>query len=283
VVTQQRQYRRTPSPRTALIFAALAVGPNQIGIQRQQTSRQLHFVQMPAPSRSNLSLLPQLQGGLQKQAGASQQRLTSALVLDSVTVGAGARKLPSDLLQAGDFRLGATYFPLPDAADFDVGFAFRRTPVTSRQFHGVYPAGTDTLVDAALSFDEATDTAGSGQVVGVDQGGIRPSCEENQTGLQLQAGKHVWSQQVRSPVPAQFPLNVLTVNGLGNTDPLDLGPVGSQSNILLQRSAGSWCVPSPMPVDQSDPFERRRLLLPAGILIAIVFLFWLTRGLRMPT
>jgi hypothetical protein len=282
VVTQQRQYSRR-SPRTALIFAAFAGGPNQVGIQEHEAPRQLHLVQMLAPSRGNLSLLPQLQGGPQNQAGASQRRLTSALVLDSVAVGAGVRKLPSDLLHAGDFRLGATYFPLPDAADLDVGFAFRRTPITSRQFHGVYPAGTDALVDAALSFYEATDTAGSGPVVGVDQGGIRPSCQENQTALQLQTGQQVWTQQVRSPVPAQFPLNVLTVNGLGNTDPLDLGPVGSQSNILPQRLAGSWCVPSPVPVDQSDPFERRRLWLPAGILIAIAFVFWLSRGFRMPT
>jgi hypothetical protein len=282
VVIQRRQYGRMP-PCTALIFATFAVVPNQLGIYRQQAPRQLHFVQMLAPSTNNLSLLSQLQGGLQSQAGASQQRLNNALVFDSVTLGVGARKLPSDLLRGGDFRLGATYFPLPDATDLDVGFTFRRTPVTSLPLHGAYPAGTDTLVDAALSFDEATDTAALGRAVEVDQGGIRPSCQENQTALQLQADKHVWTQQARSPVPAQFPLNVLTVNGLGNPDPLDLGPVGSQSNILPQGPAGSWCVPAPGPMDQSDPFESRRLLLPTGILIAIVFVFWLTRGLRMPT
>ena len=113
--------------------------------------------------------------------------------------------------------------------------------------------------------------------------GIQPVCNDDRLEKQLQAGGQFWNRQAVSGMPAQFRPGLFTGpitigNPLGG-----LGPGGNPTNLPRAGQAGSWCRPGPAPFSESSPLEDRVLWIGVGILLLGVLVFWLSRGMRMPT
>ena len=88
-----------------------------------------------------------------------------------------------------------------------------------------------------------------------------------------------------SAAPVQFPPGVFTGSTLEVANPLGdptSGPTGDRSNLPPPGPAGAWCRPLPVPFAQSDPLASRTLWIWVGVLLVMVFVFWLSRGWKMP-
>jgi hypothetical protein len=116
-------------------------------------------------------------------------------------------------------------------------------------------------------------------------GGIHAVCGEDQTAMRLQAGGKFWTAQAMSAAPVQFPPGVFTGSTLEIANPLGdpaSGPSGGRSNLPPPGPAGAWCRPLPVPFVQSGPLASRNLWIWVAVLLAMVFVFWLSRGWKMP-
>lgn len=112
--------------------------------------------------------------------------------------------------------------------------------------------------------------------------GIMPSCNESAEASELQAGGEYWNGQAVSTSPVQFPKGVIT--GGDTRNPLGgLGLSGNPTNLPRPGPAGSWCRPAPVPFFESSPLESHIFWIAAAILIVGVVVFWLSRGIKMPT
>ena len=153
--------------------------------------------------------------------------------------------------------------------------------------------GSDRAV-TALHY--GTVSAGA-EVFGVGEGGVLPApsraapggihavCGDDQTAMRLQAGGKFWTAQAISATPVQFPPGVFTGSTLEIANPPGdptSGPGGDRSNLPSLGPAGAWCRPLPVPFAQSGPLASRTLWIWVMVLLVTVFVFWLSRGWKMP-
>jgi len=116
-------------------------------------------------------------------------------------------------------------------------------------------------------------------------GGIQPVCGgDDQLPVRPPAGGNFWTSQGMSASPVQFPPGVFTgsvKNVLG--DPI-FGPAGHPTNVRSPNTAaGGWCRPLPVPLWERSPLASRSFWIPISILAVGVVVFWLSRGVKMPT
>jgi hypothetical protein len=155
-------------------------------------------------------------------------------------------------------------------------------PAVTALLNGTLPAGAEEFGVGGAPPKPTTS--------GVAPEGIQGVCGDDQTATRLQAGGEFWIAQAASGAPVQFPPGVSTASSLGNafspsgnpTDPT-LGPSGDRSNLPAPGPAGAWCRPLPVPFALSSPLASRAVLIPVVVLLVGVIVFWLSRGVKMPT
>jgi hypothetical protein len=108
-----------------------------------------------------------------------------------------------------------------------------------------------------------------------------PSCTDSAEASELQASGKYWNGHAVSASPVQLPKDAFTGGDQGN--PLGLGPSGNPSNIPGPGPAGSWCRPTLVPFSESSPLESHVFWIVAAVLIVGFVVFWLSRGIKMPT
>ena len=175
-------------------------------------------------------------------------------------------------------------------ADRAWSFAFGWSAVGPMpQTQGSDPAVTALLYGTVFASAEQYGVGGGGPpptVRGAAPGsGIHPVCIDDETAMRLQAGGKFWTAQAMSGAPVQFPLGVFSGSALDVANPLGdptIGPSGDRSNLLPPGLAGAWCRPLPVPFAQSSPLASRTLWVWIVALLVMVFVFWLSRGWKMP-
>ena len=116
--------------------------------------------------------------------------------------------------------------------------------------------------------------------------GDQPVCGDELLVTKLQTGGEFWTTQAVSAAPAQFPAGVFTGITLENANPPGdptQGPSGDPSNLVPAGPAGGWCRPPSLPFDQNNPLVSPALWIPAGVLLVGFVVFWLSRGIKIPS
>jgi hypothetical protein len=117
-------------------------------------------------------------------------------------------------------------------------------------------------------------------------GGVQPVCIDDQLAKQLHASGAIWNGEGPDASPVSFPPHVFAgtkskaVNALG--DPT-VGASGDRSNLVKLGPAGAWCRPAPTPFWQTGPLSSRLFWFPIIVLLVSLIVFWLSRGVKMPT
>jgi hypothetical protein len=100
--------------------------------------------------------------------------------------------------------------------------------------------------------------------------GAQAACEE--LALQLQSAGKYWNGQTISGMPGLLSANSVAVSAGGNS-----------SNLSPEGRAGAWCRPAPVPFAESSPLASRAFWQPFAVLLFGVVVFWLSRGIRLPS
>jgi hypothetical protein len=112
-------------------------------------------------------------------------------------------------------------------------------------------------------------------------GGVHAICSDDELERRLQTGGGFWNAQ-RGAAPIQFPPGVFSGGELGN--PLgNLGPQGNPSNLRRPGPAGGWCRPPTVPFSETSPLASHTFWIPTTIVFVAVLVFWLSRGIKMPS
>jgi hypothetical protein len=115
-----------------------------------------------------------------------------------------------------------------------------------------------------------------------EAGKISPACADDETAKALQAGGKFWGPQTVSAPLARFPGGVISGFNIGN--PLgDLGPTGNPTNLSATGPAGSWCRPGLRSFYLTSPLEEPFVWIVFGFLTTGALVFFLSRGVRLPT
>ena len=110
--------------------------------------------------------------------------------------------------------------------------------------------------------------------------GLASACRD-QSLKDVQTGDNILGPQGNDILPAAFPRGISS--GVSPRDPLgDLGPRGNPLNLASIGIAGEWCRPGPTPFDETSPLEDMLVWISAGLFITSVFVFYCSRGFRLP-
>jgi len=156
------------------------------------------------------------------------------------------------------------------------------------QAHGSDRAVTALLYETVSSGADEFGAGGDGALPAISRaapGGIHAVCGDDQTAIRLQAGGKFWTGHAMSAAPVKFPPGVFTGSTLEIANPPGdptSGPSGDRSNLPSLGPAGAWCRPLPVPFAQSGPLASRTLWIWVMVLLVTVFVFWLSRGWKMP-
>jgi hypothetical protein len=260
-------YRRS-LPRTAVLLAAVAALPSQSGSTSLLSSQ----------SRDQASTAP-------RAGGAGRRSIATMPVPTPSFLSPVLREHALAPTTYGNFAL-----PIgsPDPAWFafewnTVGL-WETDPSLTASIHATISAETEEIdLGGPVSHGRGGPVSHSRTAA---RGGIHPICDENQLPKRLQAGMEFWDAQARSIAPVQLPSGIFAASSLLNAnflgDPIS-GPSGERSNLPSPGPAGAWCRPGPVPFFESSPLARRVLWMPVIVILAIFVLFWLSRGMKMPT
>jgi len=117
-------------------------------------------------------------------------------------------------------------------------------------------------------------------------GGLQPVCSDDQLAKQLHDSGAVWNGEGADASPVSFPPRVFAGSKINSANALGdptLGPSGDRSNLVKLGPAGAWCRPAPTPFSQTSPLTSRLFWIPIIVLFVSFVVFWLSRGLKMPT
>jgi hypothetical protein len=189
--------------------------------------------------------------------------------------------------------------------------AFGTTPI------GTMPPtdGSDSTTGASISETISANAPGFGIGVGgvaptgteTPGSGVRATCQDNEEATRLQAGGKFFTASAVNAGPVQFPPGVFTGMALRSanflSDPMldpsgtgsdvpgasiypsdpTLSPTGDRTNVPPPGAAGAWCRPAPVPFSESSPLENRVLWIIGAIMLGGLAVFWLSRGLKLPS
>jgi hypothetical protein len=182
-----------------------------------------------------------------------------------------------------------SFAPPIGSADRAWSFAFGWSAVGPMpQTQGSDPAVTALLYGTVSAAAEEFGVGGGGALPALSRaalGGVHAVCGDDQTAMRLQAGGEFWTAHAVSGAPVQFPPDVFTESTLDVTNPLGnptIGPSGDRSNLPPPGPAGAWCRRLSVPFAQSSPLASRTLWIWVVVLLVMVFVFWLSRGWKMP-
>jgi hypothetical protein len=174
----------------------------------------------------------------------------------------------------------------PNAA---LSFAFGWSGIGSLATHYSNPNPV-RLSDRSLSpharNSGSADGLGSTTEGRMGRDGIHATCGENEQAARLQAGSVFWTAQKMNTAPAQFPPDVLTGTAKADAEPSGdptLGPNSDRTNLPTVGPGSGWCNPRPIPLAKSDLLESRKVWLPVALVIAGIVVFWVSRGIKMPS
>jgi hypothetical protein len=299
-----------PLPRAAVVFAGLAAAPAQSGagslasppapssVGSPTRSGIGSMLAPPAPSGVSSLLSPEFQlRAIQGLASGSQMygiappsygdlALTPALSGSSLfgygwssvglpsTLGANAQ-LPTSI-PGVNLTTPSVTAPSP-AVTASTPAAPASIPAVAALLNGTLAVGANR---------SSVRTAGSAGIVGrTAQVGTAGFCSDDQLAMRLQVGATFWTAQgVASAAPVHFPPGVYTGNPSGVGNPLGdaiLGPSGDRSNLPPPGPGGGWCRPPPPRFVQSGPLASRAFWTPIALTVAAVFVFWLSRGMKI--
>lgn len=276
--------------RAAVLLAGIAVPPTP--------TQSAGFSATESPNRAS----PFASGGSAAGALRQTQAFDPAAAALSSMMSYGAMSVIAPTLY-GDFVS-------PTALSFALGLSgvgsmpqtMGLDPATSTMLDGVLQQGVPPGGGSAEEFGVGASGAGvalSGVVAGLSGGvstisgagglwaissaeAIQPLCSDNQMAKRLQAGGEFWNAQGVSDTRVRFPQGVFTGIDVGN--PLGgLGPSGNPSNLSPPGPGGGWCRPSPGPFSVSSPLESRFFWIVAFTMLFGVVVFWLSRGMKVPT
>ena len=100
--------------------------------------------------------------------------------------------------------------------------------------------------------------------------GVQPACEE--LAGQLQSAGKYWNVQTISGMPGLLAANSMAVSAGGKS-----------TNLSPEGRAGSWCRPAPIPFAESSPLASRAFWQPIAVVAFGIIVFWLSRGIRLPS
>ena len=112
----------------------------------------------------------------------------------------------------------------------------------------------------------------------VGAGAVRSACAP--VVQQLQAAGRYWNAVSVGAPPVRLSPPPRAIAPL--VDPIR-GPGGDRTNVSAPGPAGAWCRPPPVPFAESSPLAGRGFWLPVAVALFGVTVFWLSRGLRMPS
>ena len=100
--------------------------------------------------------------------------------------------------------------------------------------------------------------------------GVRAACE----GLvgQLQSAGNYWNGQTVSGIPGLLAATSTAVSMGGNS-----------ANLSPEGRAGAWCRPAPLPFTESSPLASRAFWQPIAVVSFGFMVFWLSRGIKLPS
>ncbi len=100
--------------------------------------------------------------------------------------------------------------------------------------------------------------------------GAQSACEE--LAGQLQSAGKYWNGQTISGMPRLLAANSMAVSA------------GSKSaNLSPEGRAGAWCRPAVIPFAGSSPLASRAFWQPIAVLAFGAVVFWLSRGIELPS
>jgi len=161
------------------------------------------------------------------------------------------------------FAFGWSSFGLPETWGSD--------PTIAALLNGTVSADTDQFgITGGATSTAATVTAAA-------PGGIRADCEP--VPEEVQAGSY-WNSQAVSGPPVQLAPPQFAPNPLA--DPIG-GPSGDRTNLSKPGPAGAWCRPPPVPFADSSPLASRVFWTPIALALFGALVFWLSRGVKLPS
>ena len=316
VMSATATHRRVPAigrrlPRAAVVFAGLAVAPAQSGAGSLALPPALSGVgssarsgigsllsSPPASSGVGSFLSPELQ--LRAIEGLASQSLMRAIAPPAYGDLASTPALSGSPLLGYDWN--SVGLPSTPGSNAQLAPSIPAVTVPTPSVTASPPAVTASTPPAPASIPavaallngtlavganrSSVRTAGSAGIVGrTAQVGTAGFCSDDQLAMRLQVGATFWTAQgVASAVPVHFPQGVYTGNPSGVGNPLGdaiLGPSGDRSNLPPPGPGGGWCRPPPPRFVQSGPLASRAFWTPIALTVAAVFVFWLSRGMKI--
>jgi len=100
--------------------------------------------------------------------------------------------------------------------------------------------------------------------------GVQAACEE--LAGQLQSAAKYWNGQTISGMPRLLAANSMAASAGGNS-----------TNLSPEGRAGAWCRSPPIPFAESSPLASRAFWQPIAVVAFGIIVFWLSRGIRLPS
>jgi hypothetical protein len=166
--------------------------------------------------------------------------------------------------------------PLPPTAGLDLSlpspFGWALDPIA-----GIATEGEGAAAAADASLAEVA-TMAAPRLRGAAPGSLHIDC--GWAARTLQAGGEYWNTLPVGAMPTRLAPPTRLAGSPAN--PVQ-GPSGDRSNLPPLGPAGAWCRPPAIPIGKTSPLSNQSFWIPALLVAFGIGVFWLSRGLEMPS
>jgi len=170
--------------------------------------------------------------------------------------------LPNETQQQAARTLSYEAF-LPSTNQLDPFLSLQLGTSLERQFE------TDGSDPAAATFGFGGGATGSVPTIN-SAASVQVACEE--LARELEPAWKYWNRQTVSSMPGLLAAHSMAVSASGKS-----------TNQTPEGQAVAWCRPAPIPFAESSPLASRAFWQPVAVLAFGMIVFWLSRGIRLPS
>jgi hypothetical protein len=157
--------------------------------------------------------------------------------------------------------------------DPSLSLQFNTSPEAQSATQGSDPFVVGFVSGAVLTPDNALGLGGGATGFAptiISGAGVQAACEE--LAGQLQSAAKYWNGQTISGMPRLLAANSMAASAGGNS-----------TNLSPEGRAGAWCRSPPIPFAESSPLASRAFWQPIAVVAFGIIVFWLSRGIRLPS